>query len=98
MGKTPAIGSGIGSGARALEGQAWLDTHAPGAMAVGIDDIAELYWGGETNSWAVVCCPDRFGPQQARDLVQACLDPVVWAASHPIVPLTAKIIIPTNHF
>lgn len=98
VGKTPAIGSGSGSGARALEVQAWLDTHAPGAMAVGIDDMAELYWGGETNSWTVVCCPDRFGPQQARDLVQACLDPVAWAASHPIVPPTGKIIIPTNHF
>lgn len=81
-------------GARAKEVRQWLDTHAPGARAVAIDDMVELYEDGETNPIAVVCCPDRFGPQQARDLVQACHDPQTWAKNNPIIPREGKIVIP----
>lgn len=98
VGATPMIGSGMGEGGRAREVMDWLDTHAPGARAVAIDDMPQLYLSQETKSIAVVCCPDRFGRQQARDLVQACQNPEAWATNNPVIPQEGKIIIPSNHF
>lgn len=96
VGKTPAIGSGNTPGSRLVEVQAWMAQHAHSHdRAVAIDDVPELYLGpnGETDQIALVCCPDRFGSQQAQALTQACLNPDSWIQTHPIEQRRGLVIV-----